>query len=366
MSNGTRKKKVDFKKLLIIEEEPNSHFRKKSNKSSNKSQNDLNKKEKSQKSSQKPKENKEKMAEKSNTKKIKIKNLKGKDQLTINDFTDTLNDFKEEFIFLNKKRNSDINIEKIANIQKNIINKINGAINNDNKKSIKTTENILNEINNKKSIEDKGDINQTGTKNENKNLNSSLMIDFYKLLLHLFESNRLDNSKPYKFVDYLIASDNLLLNIKKDKAKFEEIKRGVGIKSKNNIFLINDHLVNKNIYEYLKCDFSHSFMKKLCEKININLMNKKKSGGDKDTMSFEKKDKFTYSNFLADKLKEKTNRSIISFTNDTEYFKSLIYVCNKYSKYTGKKEMPEKILIESLEKIKKFWKNIKSKEKIKS
>ena len=187
MSNGTRKKKVDFKKLLIIEEEPNSHFRKKSNKSSNKSQNDLNKKEKSQKNSQKPKENKEKMAEKSNTKKIKIKNLKGKDQLTINDFTDTLNDFKEEFIFLNKKRNSDINIEKIANIQKNIINKINGAINNDNKKSIKTTENILNEINNKKSIEDKGDINQTGTKNENKNLNSSLMIDFYKLLLHLFE-----------------------------------------------------------------------------------------------------------------------------------------------------------------------------------
>ena len=359
MSNGTRKKKVDFKKLLIIEEEPNSHFRKKSNKSSNKSQNDLNKKEKSQKNSQKPKENKEKMAEKSNTKKIKIKNLKGKDQLTINDFTDTLNDFKEEFIFLNKKRNSDINIEKIANIQKNIINKINGAINNDNKKSIKTTENILNEINNKKSNEDKSDINQTGTKNENKNLNSSLMIDFYKLLLHLFESNRLDNSKPYKFVDYLIASDNLLLNIKKDKAKFEEIKRGVGIKSKNNIFLINDHLVNKNIYEYLKCDFSHSFMKKLCEKININLMNKKKSGGDKDTMSFEKKDKFTYSNFLADKLKEKTNRSIISFTNDTEYFKSLIYVCNKYSKYTGKKEMPEKILIESLEKNKKILEKFK-------
>ena len=28
MSNGTRKKKVDFKKLLIIEEEPNSHFKK--------------------------------------------------------------------------------------------------------------------------------------------------------------------------------------------------------------------------------------------------------------------------------------------------------------------------------------------------
>ena len=359
MSNGTRKKKVDFKKLLIIEEEPNSHFKKKSNKSSNKSQNDSNKKEKSQKNSQKPKDNKEKMAEKSNTKKIKLKNLKGKDQLTINDFTETLNDFKEEFIFLNKKRNADINIEKVANIQKNIINKINGAINNDNKKNIKATESILNEINYKNSNEDKNDINQNASKNENKNQISSLLTDFYKLFLHLFESNRLDNSKPYKFVDYLIASDNLLLNIKKDKAKFEEIKRGVGIKSKNNIFLINDHLVNKNIYEYLKCDFSHSFMKKLCEKINIFLMNKKRSGTEKDTMSFEKKDKFTYSNFLADKLKENVNKSILSFTNDTEYFKSLIYVCNKYSKYTGKKEMPEKILIESLEKNKKILEKFK-------
>ena len=63
-----------------------------------------------------------------------------------------------------------------------------------------------------------------------------------------------------------------------------------------------------------------------------------------------KKDKFTYSNFLAEKLKENSNKSILSFTNDTEYFKSLIYVSNKFSKYIGKKEMPEKILLESLEK----------------
>ena len=89
-------------------------------------------------------------------------------------------------------------------------------------------------------------------------------------------------------------------------------------------------------------------------------MNKKRSGTEKDTMSFEKKDKFTYSNFLADKLKENVNKSILSFTNDSEYFKSLIYVCNKYSKYIGKKEIPEKILIESLEK------NIKILEKFKT
>ena len=359
MSNGTRKKKVDFKKLLIIEEEPSPSFRKKSSKPSNKSQTVPNKKEKSQKMNQKPKENKEKMAEKNISKKIKIKNLKGKDQMSINDFTKQLKDFKEEFIFLNKKRNADINIEKIMTIQKNIVNKINGATNGDNKNNIKLKENILNDSENKNINEDKSDIIKNSVKIENQNQNSSLIIDFYKLFLHLFESSRLDNSKPYKFVDYLIASDNLLLNIKKDKAKFEEIKRGIGIKSKNNNFLINDHLVNKYIYEYLRCDFSHSFMKKLCEKINIFLMNKKKLGGDKDNLSFEKKDKFTYSNFLSDKLKENTNKSILSFTNDTEYFKSLIYVCNKYSKYTGKKEMPEKILVESLEKNKQILENFK-------
>ena len=360
MSNGTRKKKVDFKKLLIIEEEPNPHIRKKSNKTSNKSQNVPNKKEKSQKVNQKPKESKEKMAEKNLTKKIKIKNMKGKDQMTVNDFTEQLKNFKEEFIFLNKKRNADINIEKIMNIQKNIVNKINGAISSENKNNIKTKENNLNDSENKNVIEEKNDINKNSPKIENQSQNNSLIVDFYKLFLHLFESTRLDNSKPYKFVDYLIASDNLLLNIKKDKSKFEEIKRGIGIKSKNNNFLINDHLINKFIYEYLKCDFSHSFMKKLCEKINIFLMNKKKLNNDKDNISFEKKDKFTYSNFLSDKLKDNTNKSFLSFTNDTEYFKSLIYVCNKYSKYTGKKEMPEKILVESLEKNKKILEKFKT------
>ncbi len=106
-------------------------------------------------------------------------------------------------------------------------------------------------------------------------------------------------------------------------------------------------------------------MKKLIEKINMYIMaisqsQKKKLGiGNNEQLSFEKKDKFTYSNFLTDKLKENSNKSILSFTNDTEYFKSLIYVCNKYSKYTGKKEMPEKILIESLEKNKKILEKFK-------
>ena len=185
-----------------------------------------------------------------------------------------------------------------------------------------------------------------------------------KLYYHLFESNRLDNSKPYKFVDYLITGDNLLFNLKKDKSRFEEIKKGISLKTKNNS-LINEQLLNKSIYEYLRCDFSNSFMKKLTEKINVFLMNryinkKKEKNSAENSISIEKKDKFTYSNFLADKLKDNINKSCLSFTNDTEYFKSLIYVCNKYSKYIGKKEIPEKILIESLEKNKKILENFKN------
>ena len=359
MSNGTRKKKVDFKKLLIIEDEPNNHFLKKSTKSVNRPQNFPNKKEKSLKYSQKQKENKEKMSEKSLPRRIKMKNLKATGQITISEFSHRLKGFKEEINFLNKKRKAEINIEKIVNLQKNNANKINGAISNENKSNIKTKENNFNDLENKNSNEDKSDSNKNMQRIENQNQSSALIIDFHKLYLHLFESNRLDNSKPYKFVDYLITGDNLLFNIKRDKTKYEEIKKGIYIKSKNNNFLINDHLVNKFTYEYLKCNFSHSIMKKLCEKINIFLMNKKKSSGDKDTLSFEKKDKFTYSNFLADKLKDNTNKSILSFTNDTEYFKSLIYVCNKYSKYIGKKEMPEKILFESLDKNKKILEKFK-------
>ena len=174
-----------------------------------------NKKDKSQKISQKQRESKEKMVEQKIQKKIKTKNIKGKDQLNINEFSNKLKSFKEEINFLNKKRNAEINIEKIVNLQKNSANKIDGAISSENKNNIKNKENILNYSDNNNSNEEKEDIIQNTKKNENQNQNSALMTDFYKLFLHLFESNRLDNSKPYKFVDYLIASDNLLLNIKK-------------------------------------------------------------------------------------------------------------------------------------------------------
>jgi hypothetical protein len=374
MSNGTRKKVVDFKKLLVNEED-SMLLRKKGSKLNYSNQNNSHKKDKNSKNFQKQRENQSKASEKPPTKKQKTKNCQKKEQISLVEFTNKLNDFQEELAFLNKKRNADLNVEKILSFQNNKLNKINSALNNNDNKNKnnsknKKTENIKdinsNTINNNKNITNI-EINKNNTKTEINNENSTLIIDFYKLYYHLFESNRLDNSKPYKFVDYLITGDNLLFNLKKDKSRFEEIKKGMSLKTKNNS-LISEQLLNKYIYEYLRCDFSNSFMKKLTEKVNVFLMNryinkKKERNSLENSISIEKKDKFTYSNFLADKLKDNNiNKSCLSFTNDTEYFKSLIYVCNKYSKYIGKKEIPEKILIESLEKNKKILDNFKNSE----
>ena len=53
------------------------------------------------------------------------------------EFIDKLKDFNEEINFLNKKRNSDMNIDRIINIQKNSINnKTHGALNNKNERVI--------------------------------------------------------------------------------------------------------------------------------------------------------------------------------------------------------------------------------------
>lgn len=366
MSNGTRKKVVDFKKLLVNEEE-SSIMRKKGSKQNYSSQNNSHKKDKSSKSISKQRENQSKRDERGASKKQKSRNRPKKEQISVNEMTNKLNEFQEELAFLNKKRGADINIDKIISYQDNNQIKPVNALNNDNKNKstkIKKVENNKNKNLNSQNDDPNQNSSQNNTKMEEETQNSTLIIDYYKLFYSLFESNRLDNSKPYKFVDYLITGDNLLFNLKKDKSRFEEIKKGMTLKPKNNIPL-SEQLLNKSIYEYLRCDFSNSFMKKLTERVNIFLMNRyvsKRKGKNslENSVSLEKKDKFTYSNFLADKLKENSNKSCLSFTNDIEYFKSLIYVCNKYSKFIGKKEIPEKILIESLEKNKNILESFKT------
>ena len=372
MSNGTRKKVVDFKKILNNDGEDES-LKKKAAKLKQNGTKISHKKEKYTKIIPKTSENSSKTQTKSHPKKTKIAHSKRKDQMAISEYVDKLENFKEELQFLNKKRNADISFEKIENY-----NKIsNTAINDTKTKNKKSTnknnnDNIKNNNikNNNNTLPPPPIINNNNNSEFEKNINfsennSTLIADFYKLYDLLFETNRLDNSRPYKFVDYLINGDNILFNIKNDKVKLDEIKRGVLLRQKTHSS-IEENLLNKYIYEYLRCDFTNSFMKKLCEKINLFLKEyyttEIKENNKKDTSILEKKDKFTYSNFLAEKLQKNVNKSCMSFTNDNEYFRSLIYICNKYSSYIGKKEVPEKILIESLEKNKNILDDFKNNE----
>ena len=118
MSNGTRKKVVDFKKLLINQED-NMHIRKKGFKPIYSNQNNPHKKEKTSKNNLKQRENQSKAPEKPPSKKQKTRNCQKKEQLSLLEFTNKLNDYQEELAFLNKKRNADLNIEKILSFQRN-------------------------------------------------------------------------------------------------------------------------------------------------------------------------------------------------------------------------------------------------------
>ena len=218
MSNGTRKKVVDFKKLLVNDEE-NSIIRKKGSKQNYSNQNNSHKKDKSSKSFSKQKENQSKRDERGPSKKQKSRNRPKKEQISVNEMTNKLNEFQEELAFLNKKRGADINIEKIISYQDNNQIKPVNALNNDNKNKNsknKKVENIKNKNLNSQNDDPNQNLAQNNAKTEEENQNSTLIIDYYKLFYSLFESNRLDNSKPYKFVDYLITGDNLLFNLKKD------------------------------------------------------------------------------------------------------------------------------------------------------
>ena len=153
MSNGTRKKVVDFKKLLVNEEE-SMLIRKKGSKPNYSYQNNSHKKDKNSKNVSKQKENQSKGLEKQPTKKQKTRNLQKKEQISIYEFTNKLKEYQEELAFLSKKRNADINIEKIISYQKSNQNKSNSALNNDNKNKNNNSKNKKSEnikdINNKK------------------------------------------------------------------------------------------------------------------------------------------------------------------------------------------------------------------------
>ena len=112
--------------------------------------------------------------------------MKGKEQITINDFANILKDYKDELIILNKKRNSEINFVKIANLQKNNRNKLIDANNSDNKNK-KIDYNInYNSLDKNINQGSWSKIQNNQKMENNSNQSNALLIDFYKLYLQFY------------------------------------------------------------------------------------------------------------------------------------------------------------------------------------
>ena len=189
----------------------------------------------------------------------------------------------------------------------------------------------------------------TVSKNDNKP--TSLVSDLNSLNYNLFLCTKFENSKPYKMIDYIISNDNYILNRQNDKDKFEEMKKPIFTKGKNDSEN-NINILYKSLYEYFKTDFSTSYLSLLFEEVNSFIQKKynKDNTSNKDDISMteDKKDKFTYSNYVTDRLKQKNKASLISYTSDVDFVKSLIYLNNKFNKYLNKKNKIYKNLLVAL------------------
>ena len=106
--------------------------------------------------------------------------------MTINDFANILKDYKDELIILNKKRNSEINFDKIANLQKNNRNKLIDANNSENKNK-KIDYNInYNSLDKNINQGSWSKIQNNQKMENNSNQSNALLIDFYKLYLQFY------------------------------------------------------------------------------------------------------------------------------------------------------------------------------------
>lgn len=307
MSIGTRKKILDFKKMLNndVESEYSSVDLSKAHysKSGKKNQNDSASKQKgntisdfigkkrkniSSSSVQNDKEHRH----------IKQKEIEQSDKLSKEEFTAILSNYSEEISYLQK-------------------------------------ENAISAL--------------TVSKNDNKP--TSLVSDLNSLNYNLFLCTKFENSKPYKMIDYIISNDNYILNRQNDKDKFEEMKKPIFTKGKNDSEN-NINILYKSLYEYFKTDFSTSYLSLLFEEVNSFIQKKynKDNTNNKDDINIaeDKKDKFTYSNFVTDRLKQKNKASLISYTSDVDFVKSLIYLNNKFNKYLNKKNKIYKNLLVAL------------------
>ena len=194
------------------------------------------------------------------------------------------------------------------------------------------------------------DTNEALEKIKNDNV-QSLNSDFTTLCIDLFSLTKFENSRTYKMIDYIMNSDNNFLKSETDKENFEEIKKTV-FNMSNNDHKENIYSIYKSLYQYFKTDFSQSKILKIFDKTNqiTQEIFKPKQQTTTNTNLFtfnnqypdinyfvDKKDKFTYQNYLSDKIKYYLNNNdYITEIYDPEIMKSLIYLNNKNNKNQGK------------------------------
>ena len=295
---------------------------------------------------------------------------KNEDRVSLTEHSNILNEYQEELKFLSMKRKSIIpnTIKDNQNNNSNIIICVN------NKKSDKKRG---------KNDSKKSKGQKINNKKNDKNEDVIKISQLYNLYHYLFIKSGLDCMKPSRFVDYLsnVIAVNELNSSNKDNYKitFENIKKNIlnlDNKDQENI------LIKKIVNDYYCCNFKKSIIEKIIKKINkylinqdnnslefkneFNIMNDTKSISINDTYdksSKIKKEKFSYSNLLVEKLKNNNYQSCLSLTNDSDYFKSIIYLSNKNLINKSKNNITDKNIIKALEDNKKLIKSFKEENK---
>ena len=272
--------------------------------------------------------------------------------------TNILNEYQEELNFLGIKRKNSNNLLNIDN---------NEEIPNNNTNTNSKSNLISND-------------------EPNKEDNSIKILDLYKLYHNLFIKSGIEGSRPSNFIYYLLndINDSLLSNKSSSKINFGDIKKLIlKLPSEEP----ENSLINILINEYFHSDFSGNSMEKIITKINNSLIDQDKNKiflknsndidnnnkiyyinddddkNDIDTIdksSKTKKDKLKYANIFNEKMNKNNYLSCLSLTNDLEYFKSFLFVYNKYLKESN---LIDKNLENSLETNKQLLKSFNEENK---
>ena len=286
-------------------------------------------------------------------------NINNKEEkISLTEHTNILNEYQEELNFLGIKRKNSNNLLNIDN---------NEEIPNNNTNTNSKSNLISND-------------------EPNKEDNSIKILDLYKLYHNLFIKSGIEGSRPSNFIYYLLndINDSLLSNKRSSKINFGDIKKLIlKLPSEEP----ENSLINILINEYFHSDFSGNSMEKIITKINNSLIDQDKNKiflknsndidnnnkiyyinddddkNDIDTIdksSKTKKDKLKYANIFNEKMNKNNYLSCLSLTNDLEYFKSFLFVYNKYLKESN---LIDKNLENSLETNKQLLKSFNEENK---